>query len=201
VIFRLLRYSLSLVGFLAIMALVVVIAAAALLLAGGAEIEGCEASAGGEPVPVERSATLAAQVQARLEAFAASLDAGAPATVSVSGDETSSRIAAYLAEEGVVVEDVVVCFEPERARVSARIADLLGQDLSVQMEGSLDLSGEAPRLALTEIRAGKLPLVGPVRDLITDRINEALAAIELRHRLDLSFDYGVATLSGEPGRP
>ena len=198
--FRIIRYAVALIGFLVVMTVVGTVAAVALVLAESSRIEGCELADGAE-VAVQHDPALAAAFQSKLDGVIAALEAGQPVSVSFSNDEVSSRATTYLAGQRALIEDVTVCFEPGLARASATFADLLGRDVTVQVEGSVDLSGDHPRLQLSSVKAGKLPLVGPLRDLVESRINDVLDDLPLDHTLNVSSDYDAALVEAEPGRP
>jgi hypothetical protein len=198
-VIRLVRWALAFSGFAVGVLVIGSIVAVGLVLAESSEIKACPAADGTE-APVSRDASAAAEFQLKLLGLLATLASGEPATASFTNDEVSARVTAYVEAKGAEIDNVTVCFEPERTLVSATFTDILGRDLAVRFEGEVDLSGEHPRVRVDDLKAGKLPLPGPVRELVEERFNEVLQDIQLDHRFEVSFDYGVAHVEAQPGR-
>ena len=185
-------------GLLTSLAVVAVVVGAFLVLFGDASIDGCDLGAGQDRVRPAVDRQLAAAFQAKWDALGATLERGAPASASFTNAEATSRANLYLAGDSDRIKDVALCFEPGKARGSATVKDVLGRDIGVSVEGSLDFSGPNPELRITSLHAGRLPLVGPLRSALSDLVNNQLKELRLDHHYDLTFDYDQVTVNAHP---
>ena len=185
-------------GLLTSLGVAAIVVAAFLVLFGDASIDGCDLGAGQDRVRPAVDRQLAAAFQAKWDALGATLERGAPASVSFTNAEATSRANAFLTEDNDRIKDVVLCFEPGKARGSATVTDVLGRDIGVRVEGSLDFSGPNPELRITSLHAGRLPLVGPLRSALSDLVNGQLKELRLDHHYDLTFDYDQVTVNASP---
>ena len=185
-------------GLLTSLGVAAIVVAAFLVLFGDASIDGCDLGAGQDRVRPAVDRQLAAAFQAKWDALGATLERGAPASVSFTNAEATSRANAFLTEDNDRIKDVVLCFEPGKARGSATVTDVLGRDIGVRVEGSLDFSGPNPELRITSLHAGRLPLVGPLRSALSDLVNGQLKELRLDHHYDLTFDYDQVTVNAHP---
>ena len=185
-------------GLLTSLAVVAVVVAAFLVLFGDASIDGCDLGVGQDRVRPAVDKQLADAFQSKWDAVGATLEAGAPASASFTNAEATSRANLYLAGDSDRIKDVALCFEPGKARGSATVRDVLGRDVDVRIEGSLDFSGPNPELRITSLHAGRLPLVGPLRSALSDLVNGQLKELRLDHHYDLTFDYDQVTVNAHP---
>lgn len=185
-------------GLLTSLAVVAVVVAAFLVLFGDASIDGCDLGAGQDRVRPAVDRQLADAFQSKWDDLGATLERGAPASASFTNAEATSRANAFLGEDSDRIKDVVLCFEPGKARGSAKVTDVLGRDIGVRVEGSLDFSGPIPELRITSLHAGRLPLVGPLKSALSDLVNDQLKELRLDHHYDLTFDYDQVTVNASP---
>jgi hypothetical protein len=187
-IFRLLR--LAFVGIT--LALVVLIGAVAyLMIDGGAEPPECATPA---PEGFERSVRSLA-FDARLATYFATSGRLPAADFNIDEAEAGARASSYLEGRTDRVTDMAICFRDGRAQGFARVETVLGGRIGVKAQGTLDLSGEHPRLRLDSANAGPLSAPGFAREALEDAINEELRDIRLTRHLGLAFSEGQAALS------
>lgn len=141
---------------------------------------------------------LAQQWQERWDAFQAQLDAGEGAGITFEESEMTSRATQWLAAEDIPLKRVTICFydgEGE-ARATAEVPvvsdiPLLGGifETEVGARGSIDLSGEHPRIDITKLDAGALPgfATGLVEGDIESLVNDRLAEMSLGRIYDVTF--------------
>lgn len=151
---------------------------------------------------VKTDPALAQLWQVRWDAFRAESAAG---TV-LEESEMTSRASEWLADEGVPLKRVTICFydgEAE-ARASAEVPGasdipLLGGafETEVSARGTIDLSGEHPRIDITELDAGSLPgfATGLVKSDIESLVNAELAKLTLDRAYDVTFTETRARIS------
>ena len=185
-------------GLLTSLGVAAIVAAAFLVLFGDASIDGCAMGAGQDRVRPAVDRQLAAAFQSKWDDLGATLESGAPASISFSNAEATSRANTFLGEDSDRIEDVALCFEPGKARGSATVKDVLGRDIDIRVEGSLDFSGASPELRITSLHAGRLPLVGPLKSALSGLVNDQLKELRLDHHYDLAFDYDKATVNASP---
>lgn len=151
---------------------------------------------------VKTDPALAQLWQVRWDAFRAESAAG---TI-LEESEMTSRASEWLAGEGVPLKRVTICFydgEAE-ARATAEVPGandipLLGGafETEVSGRGTIDLSGEHPRIAITELDAGSLPgfATGLVKGDIESLVNAELAKLTLDRAYDVTFTETRARIS------
>jgi hypothetical protein len=149
---------------------------------------------------VEVSSALAQQLQDKLDDFDEQLDAGQAASFTFDESEATSRGREFLEEKSAPIEDLKVCFNGERVSASGKLDAVLGLNVKAKVSGTLDLSGEHPRLDDLDIDVGGVPgfITGRMEGIIEDVINDQLDHIDVEHQLEITFGEGTATLSGRP---
>ncbi len=194
---RLIFTLLSLVGALLSLSIIAGVVIALLVLFGEPGIDECT-RANGETFKPVNDLRFSDSFQGKWTLFTAALDQGMAGEVTFSSDEATSRANAFMQERTDVIKDIVVCFEPGKALASATFADILGRDIEARMEGSLDLSGDHPKLKISRMRVGSLPLLGPTRRTVSKLVNDQLDDLTVDHRFKLSFEYDAAKVEGQP---
>lgn len=140
---------------------------------------------------------LAQTWQERWEAYRAEA-AGQGAAITFDESEVTSRAREWLDDEDIPLTKVTVCFYEGQveARATAEVPvasdiPLLGGafETEVSARGTIDLSGEHPRIDITGIDAGSLPgfATGLVEDDIESLVNDELAHLTLEHAYDVTF--------------
>jgi hypothetical protein len=118
--------------------------------------------------------------------------------------ELSSRAQEFLDGSDIDVRDLRVCLDEggsmARATGAVRLPHLPFRT-RVEVVGTLDLSGEHPRLIVTDVHAGSMPgfITDRFRDSLTVAANEALQDIPLDHPHVARAEDGQLTVSGQPG--
>ncbi|MEP7216237.1 MAG: hypothetical protein ABI782_08285 [Anaerolineaceae bacterium] len=172
------------------MALVAAAALAALMLTG-------------DPSPcVDRTVAgppeAAAALMARWETFKTSATKGA-ANVTFTESEVTARGIAYKDEKGAPVEDLQVYFCPDgRAQARGKVT-ALGLSTHVLVTGTLDLTGEQPRILVTDAQAGNLP--GALGRRVVDSVLDQgdLRTLRLGARLtSIGYADGTVRLESPP---
>jgi hypothetical protein len=139
--------------------------------------------------------------QTKWDQLDAALDAGQVSTVVFDDSETTSRAREWIAEHDVPADDVYICFEAGRGSGSGKIdVPFFPGDVDVLVRGTLDLTGEHPKIKIDDIEAGGLP--GPLTDLmegfVIDLVDDESEDLTLQHDYGIAFDDGTATLTGQP---
>jgi hypothetical protein len=155
----------------------------------------------GNPKPcVDRTITpstaAATALRADWDAFKAAAAAG-PATVTFSETQVTSRGVEYIDEKDAPVEDLQVYFCPDGTAQATGKVKALGLSANVVVSGTLDLSGEDPRIVVDSVKAGNLPGFLGTRVVNTVLDQGDLREFEFSVRLT-SISYGdtEVTLGG-----
>ena len=149
---------------------------------------------------------LSQQWQARWDAFRAQAEFGQPLSVTFEEGEVTSRATEWLSAEDIPLKRVTICFYEGEAEARATaevpvVSDIpfLGGlfETEVGARGSIDLSGEHPRIDITSLDAGDLPgfTTGLVEDDIESLINGQLAELTLGRVYDVTFRETQAEIS------
>ena len=138
------------------------------------------------------------ELDAAWRAFRARAAAG-PAELRVSELQATSRGVAYLDEKDVPVDRLQVYFCPDGSAEASGEIDMAGVSAKVVVKGTLDLSGDEPRIEIESVRAGSLPsaVAKPAVDLILDTGNVRTLDLDV-NLTAIEFSDGQATLSGAP---
>jgi len=157
----------------------------------------------GSPKPcVERtnaySAAASQDLRARWKTFEAQAAAG-NAQIAMTEGAVTSRGIEYIDEKDLPVEDLQVYFCPDGHAEAAGRIKIAGVDSDVVAEGTLDLSGDRPRIRVDRVRVGNLPSAVGTRavNFILDRGDARTP--DLKPRITaVGYGDGTATLSGAP---
>jgi hypothetical protein len=147
-------------------------------------------------VPV--SAAAEARMRANWEAFKAQARSG-PATIDFTEEEVTSRGVSYVEEKDMPVEGLQVYFCPDGHAEAYGKVSAGPLDSKVLVKGTLDLSGDRPRLAVDSVEAGNLPsaLAKPVIDQVLDRSGARTLDLSVPLRT-ISYADGRTTITGGP---
>jgi hypothetical protein len=150
---------------------------------------------GGRPLGTDPS--LAQSFQQRWSAFDTQLNAGQPATFSVSDDEATARLRQFLGQTDAPVSDVRLCFVQGGGDVSGHISSPVGGSVTVRVRGGVDLSGAHPKTHIDSIRIGGLPAfaTAPFRGLVTRIIDHQSDQVRLDQAANVRFEDGRVTFS------
>lgn len=147
------------------------------------------------------SPELAASFQIKWDQLDATLDAGQVSTIVFDDSEVTSRARLWIDEHDLPASDVYICFEEQRGGASGKIdVPFFPGDVDVLIHGTLDLTGDHPKIEIDDIEAGGLP--GPLTDLmegfVTGIVDDESKDLTLDHDYGLAFGDGQATISGQP---
>ncbi len=142
----------------------------------------------------------AAAFQAKLDDLNDRLDAGQPGSFQFTESEATSRAVEFLEEHDAPIDNLKICFSENQASASGNVDMLFGPDADAKLTGTLDLSGDTPKLNV-DIDVGSVPgfVTGAVEWLVERIADDQLTEIDLEeHEYSLEFADGTATLSGTP---
>jgi hypothetical protein len=147
-------------------------------------------------VPISRAES--ESLKREWDAFAAQ-SRRAQATITISEAQATSRGVEYIEEKDVPVEDLQVYFCPAGYGEASGKIKVLGLTTKVVVRGTLDLSGDKPRIQIDSVRAGNLPsaVAKPAVDLILDTGNFRTLDID-EHLLRIEYGDGIARVTGGP---
>ncbi len=157
----------------------------------------------GDPQPcVDReipvSAAAAQAVDDKWDVFSEQSAAG-PASVTYTETEVTSRGVRYLDENDVPMDDLQVYLCPDGYGEAKGKMSLAGMDANVLLRGTLDLTGEQPRLDIQSVRAGNLPsaIATTLVNQVLDRGGVKTIDID-EHLTSITIVDGQVTLTGGP---
>jgi hypothetical protein len=147
-------------------------------------------------IPVSPAAAQA--LKQKWDTFAGQAAAGA-ASVTFNESEVTSRGVEYLNEKDVPMNDLQVYLCPEGYGEAVGTINALGRDIHVLIRGTLDLSGDQPRIDVQKIEAGNLPSgVGTtIVNQMLDRSGVKNLDVDV-NITGISFADAEATLEGGP---
>ncbi len=124
--------------------------------------------------------------------------ASAPASVTFTESEITSRGVEYLDEKGIDIENLQVYFcEDGFAEATATFVGG-GPNIDILIRGTLDLSGDLPLIDIDEIKGGNLPGFLPLAGLV-NFIDDEDKALNISVNLTaITFRDGEVTLNGAP---
>jgi hypothetical protein len=171
----------------------------------GASLVGAALIFTGNPSPcvdraIEPSTAASQALRDQWDAFEAQAASG-NATIAFDEVGVTSRGVEYVEEKDLPLKDLQVHFCPDGLGEASGTINTPGPDIHVIMRGTLDLSGEKPRIDVKEIKAGNLPnLFGGTDWIINNIVKKSNADIlDVKpHLLSLDIEDGSATLTGGP---
>jgi hypothetical protein len=179
-------------------AIVAILVGGFLVLFQNPGFEGCRLGPGQPPTTELPSRSLAEIFETRWQELQAVLGGGSTATVSYSNAEATARARSYLEERTDRVEELMICFEPGKASAAGNFQAIMGRDVGVVVEGTMDFSGEYPEVRLSKVKTGLVPFPGPLRSLVEDRVNRELKDLALEYDFNATFDYNRVTVTASP---
>jgi len=143
----------------------------------------------------------AASFQQKWDDMNDTLDAGQPSSAAFTESEATSRAQVWVEQNDAPVSDLRLCFNVDGGSGSAKVdIPFVPGDVNVLVKGTLDLTGDKPKVEVTDIEMGRLP--GPVasriEDFITRLIDHETDGITLKHDYGLQFADGQVTITGQP---
>src|SRR3989304_3918379 len=87
--------------------------------------------------------------------------AGGRGGLGVSELQATSGGVAFLDGGDVPVDELQVCFCPDGSAEASGKIDVAGLSAKIVVKGTLDLSGDKPRIEIESVRAGSLPSAAP----------------------------------------
>jgi hypothetical protein len=131
------------------------------------------------------------------------LDGGSPASITLDESEISSRADRYFRDDTVLdVSDVRVCIHDGFGEATGTLEAVAGLDAEVSISGTVDLSGDAPKIKIDDIDIGNVPdFLIDVTDTIfgvESDINGALDDITLKHTYTATLAEGQVQIDGTP---
>ncbi len=172
-------------------------------LAVGASIIGAILIFTGGPSPCtdrefEPSSAESARLEAAWDQFTEQAAAGR-AQITLDEVGVTSRAVEYIDDKDIPLDDVRVYFCDDGLGEAIGTIKTPGPDISVLLRGTLDLTGEKPKIDVQSIKAGNFPGFGTTW-IITNIIKRGDADIlDLEpHLISLEIGDGSATLVGGP---
>jgi hypothetical protein len=158
----------------------------------------------GSPSPcsdrvVEVSSAASQQLRAEWDAFEDQV-AGGSAQITFTETGVTSRGVECIDEKDIPLEDLQVRFCPDGLGEATGTIKTPGPDIKVLLRGTLDLSGEKPRIDVQTIKAGNFPGFGTtwILDNVIKKSDADILDIKVP-LTKLEISDGSATLTG--GRP
>jgi hypothetical protein len=148
---------------------------------------------------IEISGEHAAAFDQKWDTLDAALDAGSPASASLTESEISSRANLYSQERGGDVSDLRVCIHDGKGEVTGKADAFLGS-VKFKVTGTVDLTGDHPQANFDDISVGNVPGVAlaPLEGIVEDAIEELLDDINLAHSYAPALTEGSAEIVGSP---
>ncbi len=135
------------------------------------------------------------------DALDAVLDGGSPSSDTFNESEISSRADQYFRKEKALdFRDVRVCIYDGYGEATGTLDAILGLQVEVKLKGTMDLTGDKPKIDIDDMEFGKVPgwFVDVTDAIFGNDINEALEDIELEHTYAPTLTEGQAQIDGEP---
>ena len=131
------------------------------------------------------------------------LDGGSPSSITLDESEISSRADRFFREDTVLdVSDVRICIHDGFGEATGSIDAVAGLGVDVSLKGTVDLSGDAPKITIDDIDIGNVPnFLIDVTDTIIgveSDINGALDDITLKHTYTATLTEGQVQIDGSP---
>jgi hypothetical protein len=131
------------------------------------------------------------------------LDGGSHASITLNESEISSRAERYFGEKDLDFEEVRVCIHDGYGEATGKLDyGLFGLQVELMLTGTMDLTGDTPKVVLDSIEFGSVPDVFiDIYDAIlptTNSVDDALDDIELKHTYTPTLTEGQAQIEGVP---
>lgn len=157
----------------------------------------------GDPQPcVDRdipvSSAAAQAVDDKWDVFSDQIASGS-GSVTYTETEVTSRGVRYLDDHDVPLDDLQVYLCPQGYGEATGKMSVAGVDANVLIRGTLDLSGEQPRIDIQSIKAGNLP--GAIATTLVNQILDraGVKTIDVEENLtSITIVDGQVTLTGAP---
>ena len=146
-------------------------------------------------------AELGTLTEAQVAEFGDTLGRGQPTSLTLTESEVTSAVLTFASTDRI--SDVTVCFFGNGEGEASLKLDIPGlPDRVVRVRGSVDLSGEHPRVRLSDADLGGLGILMELgaKQAIEDVVNGLLSEVSLPHTYVASISEGQLVLSGRPGR-
>ena len=112
--------------------------------------------------------------------------------------EVTSRGVEFLADEGIDIENLQVFFCEEGYAEATGTFVGGGPNVDLLVRGTLDFTGDLPRIDIDEIRGGNLPGFLPVGALV-DSIDDEAKTLDISVNLTgITYGDGVVSIQGAP---
>ncbi len=154
----------------------------------------------GNGIPAGIDQQAAASFQQKIVLVNAALVYRQPAQMTTDEREATARARQFLAQNDAPVKNLALCFEPGRAVGKGHIDTPVFGGVDVQVKGTVDLTGQHPKVHVQEVRVGRLPsfFTAPFKGLINSIADDQAQRILLLGRYDVQFGQGTATLVASP---
>ncbi len=131
------------------------------------------------------------------------LDSGSPTSITLNESEISSRADRYFTEESALdLRDVRVCIHDGYGEATGTLDAIIGLQVEIKLEGTMDLTGDAPKTDIDDIDFGKVPgwLIDVTDSIfgVEGDINEALEDVTLKHTYTATLSEGQVQIDGTP---
>lgn len=153
----------------------------------------------GGTAPIEDNDANAAAFDAKWDQMDAVLDGGAPASVTLTESEVTSRANQFIKEEGGDIGTVQVCIYSGSGAATGEV-DLPIGNAKFKATGTVSLDGPHPVAEFDDIEVGNIPgvVMDPFESAVEDAIQELLDDVNLDHTYTVELQPGQAVISGTP---
>ena len=153
----------------------------------------------GGTAPIEDNDANAVAFDAKWDQMDATLDGGAPASITLTESEITSRANQFIKDEGGDIGSVQVCIYSGSGAATGQV-DLPVGDAKFKVTGTVSLSGPHPVAEFDDIEVGNIPgvVMDPFESAVEDAIQELLDDIDLTHTYTVELQPGQAVISGMP---
>jgi hypothetical protein len=137
----------------------------------------------------------------KVDQLNAELDAGRPASATLTEGEATAYSRLWLDEHDIPVEELLLCFNNEGGAASAKVdVPFLPADVDVLVEGTIILTGDTPEIDLTHYEIGGLPggLADEVDTFINRLAQDEMEELLLTHNYAIAFADGTMTVTASP---
>jgi hypothetical protein len=153
----------------------------------------------GGTAKIEDSDANAVAFDAKWDQMNAALDGGAPASITLTESEITSRANKFLKDEGGDIGTVQVCIYSGSGETTGEV-DLPVGSAKFKASGTVSLDGPHPVAEFDDIEVGSIPgvVMDPFESAVEDAIQELLDDVNLDHTSTVELQPGQAVISGTP---